>query len=421
MTEPQHDLQAEQSLLGAILQFPKVIPDVAQKVQASDLYLPKHELVFDAAMHLFNNGDPVDATTVAAELDRRKQLVKIGGAPFLFELISIPVVADAAPVYAGIVASKSRLRRIAELGTRLQSASNDMEADEAVAALHQFMDELEIEKECGAEGFQDVYEDWLEWQESPDVDPPIPTPWYEVNEELTGGYHRQRLYIVGARPGCGKSNWGLNSVLHAAMAGYSTMVFSLEMPKNEVMSRLLASGARVPLKDIIRRRMTGEDLAKVHRFMASTGNYKITINDDPGHTIETIMAACRAQKREGLDLVFIDYAQLLQASDPKAQRYQQVAWISKMAKIMARRLNVAVILACQLNRESEKEKRMPRMSDLRESGDLEADADAIVMLTRGDDEDDFGIIKACFVKNRTGTPDAVVPLEERFHIARLGA
>lgn len=416
MTSPPHDPQAEKSLLGAVLTSASCIPEVACKVAAEDFYLPRNELVFSAALSLHNEGSPVDPTTVASELDRRKQLVRIGGAPYLADLIKTPITGDAAPYFAGLVASKARLRKIGQLGVRLQQAT-EMDADDCIEAVHRFMDSVDVDKGQAGKSFSELYEEWEEWRDSEEN--PIPTPWMGVNRNFNGGLYPGRLYLVGARPGAGKTVFGLNCAIRAAMAGFRSMVFELEMPSSEITSRILAAGAQVPLSDIVRRRVTRDDLGKIQEWRRMWGaelEKNLCIDDGASHTIESIMAECRAQKRNGLDFVFIDYAGLLSASDASLMRYQQVEWISKQAKLMARRLDVAVLLACQLNRSSETENRKPRMSDLRESGGLEADSDVICLLTRSPDADKVAVN---IVKNRVGVPDVTVMLKGRFECARL--
>jgi replicative DNA helicase len=295
--------------------------------------------------------------------------------------------------------------------------------EEVISQFEQFLDESSLVDAEGIQGFGDVYEDWVQWMAT-DIHA-LPTPWSHVNAKLAGGLHRQRLYIVGARPGCGKSVLGLNVCAQIARAGYKGIIFSLEMPKMEVMSRMLAAGARADYGEIVRREMSFETLTAVNGFMAQNPNFQsnVMIDDRVDHSMESIMHAARTQKRKGLDFVFIDYVQLLESSGRHESRYQELGVMSKMAKQMARKLDIAVLIAAQLNREPEKQGRLPNLSDLRESGNLEADADAVLMLSRGGDETmpDMPMITMSIVKNRTGVAPDMLCLPEHFEQARLGA
>jgi replicative DNA helicase len=209
------------------------------------------------------------------------------------------------------------------------------------------------------------------------------------------------------------------------LAGYTGIVFSLEMPKMEVMSRMLAAGARVDYGEIMRREMRPETFENVTRFMKMNPGFqqRVRIDDQVDHTMESIMHAARAQKLKGLDFIFIDYVQLLNSSGKSESRYQELGLMSKMAKQMARKLDIAVLVAAQLNRAPEQQNRLPNMADLRESGNLEADADGVLLLSRGGTEDmpDMPLVTMSIAKNRTGVAPDMLCLPEHFEQARLGA
>lgn len=424
-TSGTYNEQAEQAVIGSILMAPNTIHDVLEVMRSDAFWKPAHQTIFEAAISLNARGEPVDATTVAVQLQSEGNLGRVGGAPYLLTCLESTPTAANVTYYAKTVENLRRMRKLDELcqhGRDLIRGGLD-DPDEVIARFEQFLDETNLTEAQGIQGFGDVYEDWVEWM-GEDIQA-LPTPWADLNKKLSGGLHRQRLYIVGARPGCGKSVMGLNISAQIALAGYKGIIFSLEMPKMEVMSRMLAAGARVDYGEITRREMSTPTFEGVHKFMAANPGFqtRVKIDDQVDHTIESIMHTARAEKRKGLDFVFIDYVQLLESSGRHESRYQELGVMSKMAKQMARKLDIAVLVAAQLNREPEKQGRLPNLADLRESGNLEADADAVLMLSRGgaDDMPEMPMITMSVVKNRTGVAPDMLCLPEHFEQARLGA
>ncbi len=412
MTSPPHDPQAEKSLLGVVLQFPNCISEISARVQPEDFYLPPHQSIYKAALTLWNEGNPVDPSLVLAELERDGKLLRVGGAPYVLDLLQSPLTQGAAPHYADIIAGKSKLRKIGQLGQRLQQAT-ELDCDDAVEAVHRFLSELDYIQESDSDDFDSAYESWVNWYDTDSA--AIPTPWPGLNTALLGGWHPGRLYVVAGRPGAGKSAMGLQAALQAAQAGYRSLTFSLEMPKEECLSRILAAGTSTPLKQLFTHRLSRESVERVKNFATNHTRPKgLRIDDSPSQTIESIMAKCRAaQQKGGLDLVVIDHTLLLTPSDRKQAVYQQVAHVGQQSKLLARRLGIAVILCHQLNRAIEKENRKPQMSDLREG--IEADADAIIILTRGV----FGITSTV-LKNRMGRTGDEHTLSDELAYGRLG-
>jgi replicative DNA helicase len=417
--------QAEQAVIGSILMAPNTIHDVLEVMRSDAFWKPAHQTIFEAAVSLNARGEPVDATTVAVQLQTDGNLNRTGGAPYLLTCMESTPTAANVTYYAKTVENLRRMRRLDELCAHGRELIRDGLEDphEVISRFEQFLDESNLAETQGLQGFGDVYDEWVQWM-AEDIHA-LPTPWANLNTKLAGGLHRQRLYIVGARPGCGKSVLGLNIAAQIAMAGYRGIIFSLEMPKTEVMSRMLAAGARADYGELTRREMSWETMNSVGQFMAQNPGFqtRVLIDDQVDHSIESIMHVARAQKRKGLDFIFIDYVQLLESSGHHESRYQELGVMSKMAKQMARKLDIAVLIAAQLNREPEKQGRLPSMSDLRESGNLEADADAVLMLSRGGAEDlpEIPMITMSIVKNRTGVAPDMLVLPEHFEQARLGA
>lgn len=268
--------------------------------------------------------------------------------------------------------------------------------------------------------FSEALDAWREWKES-DAIKPIPTPWLALNNKLAGGLQPGRLYVVGARTGAGKSVAGQNMVSYAVERGFPSLVVSVEMPVTEVMSRVLAAQAGVDYGSITKRDFTDTEV-RIDKYIADHRHLPMYISDEPSVTIEEVAAKCRALVPAGLAVLFLDYAQLVKASDQRVARQEQVAHIVRSAKLLAMELNIAVILAAQLNRNAEDDEmdgqqgpRLPKKSDLRESGELEQSADVILLLHRSKFE---GQVYCVIAKNRTG-PESQVVLQERFDQARL--
>lgn len=388
----------------------KALAEIIEILKPDDFYRPHHGTIFEAIVDLFTAGHPVDPQTVAIELDKRSKLTSVGGAVYLLDLQQSCPTAVSGAYYARAVADKSVRRRLLAFGIRAQqlahTGDND-DIDEVIAQTEQFLRQVNAPKERTM-GFADLMGDWQTWvEDEPDV---ILTPWHKVNEILSGGLHKGRLYIFAGRPGQGKSVSALNIVGDACGRQYkSGIVFSLEMPKHEVMSRLLAAGANVNIQQLIRRDMKPETIERIQEYYRRHADMRLYVEDRSNITVEQIVAQARAIP--DLDIVAVDYVGLVKASDRKAKRNEQIAHVSRSLKVLAKELNVAVVLAAQLNRQSIDPKtgkaRIPVLADLGESGALEADADAVLFLHRPEPDD--GTVDVVIAKNRSGMT-GVVPL-----------
>lgn len=250
----------------------------------------------------------------------------------------------------------------------------------------------------------------------------IPSPWPELNDLLSGGFHAGRSFVVAGRPGSGKSNGALNAAAHAAEAGFTTLVVSEEMSRLEVTERLMAAGAHVEYSEITRRDMSAWTADAVFEYGETHRDMPLYVIDRPGLTIEYVAAVARTMQRvKGLDLLVIDYLQLLDPTDRTRVREQQVAHISRSIKLLSRDLGCAIITAAQLNRENVKSNRRPTVADLRESGSIENDADAVILLHHEETDDGrpTGMITLIVAKSRFGCKDAI-ELRWRGHQARIG-
>ncbi|OQW34552.1 MAG: hypothetical protein A4E20_11060 [Nitrospira sp. SG-bin2] len=408
------ELQTESTLLGTLILFPATIPDVVVRISGKDFYHPRNELIFDAIAGLFSEGNPVSATSVLAELDRRQVLTKAGGAPYLTDLIQVQTTGGDAKYYCDLIFNKARLRRINDLGNKLIQAT-ELDADEAVLAVHKFVEEADIDNGCTGYDFDSAYQSWTEWYDNESV--AIPTPWPGVNHLLYGGWHRGRLYTITGRPGAGKSALCLNAMLQAARAGYRSVVYSLEMGREECMSRTLSAATSVPLKSLFMHRLTADEKARIDGFASSATRPRMRINDNPSQTIESIVADCRSLKKRGLDLVAVDHSLLLAPSDKRWALHQQVNHVAAQCKLLSKKMDCAVLLLHQMNRGREGETRKPLMKDLREGAEM--DSDVILALTRDTDMRP-GEIDVSVLKNRMGPSNATATLLDELNYGRLG-
>lgn len=316
----------------------------------------------------------------------------------------------------GTVQELARLRRLegALIGAqeRLSQAETYSEALEAAHAELARLDQAQPSNTVRS--FGDALDDWLERMQTPKPGgPAIPTPWAALNERLSGGLHRGRTYVAGGRPGEGKSLLGANLAQHAAEQGYKAAVFSVEMDEHEVMSRFVAAGSQSEYGQITKESIDDFNWAKIAEYADSNHDIPLRIIDKPDISVDYVASVCRTEKRtRGLDVVFVDYLQLIRETDSKLARERQIAHISRGLKVLARELQCAVVIACQLNRNSANEKRPPVLSDLRESGSIEQDCDVAILLYhhRSDDGSLTGDLDLIVAKNRTGPCGSVAAL-----------
>lgn len=416
MDQPPNDEIAEKCLLGAMLISPKAIPQVIEIVKHEDFYAPKHQLIYAAMVDMFSAGEAVDPVTVAAELESRGQCSRMGGAPYLLDLSQIVPMASNSSSYAEMVLEKAKLRRLSELGARLQQLAyaEGFSSPEIMAQASSFFRDLDCPDSSRASRFDELMEQWKSWDSrSDDV---IATPWREVNSWLNGGLAKGRLVTIGGRPSVGKSLGGLNIAAFAAQSDHTAIFFSLEMSREEVTARILASGGSVNMGELVRRRISKDSAERIGEYANRYSAMPLWVDDREHITVEEIAAKCRGIPN--LQVAVIDYLQLVTASDSRVSREQQVSHISRSLKIMAREQGIAVVMAAQLNRGSVKDgiQREPTISDLRESGAVEQDSDQVLLLHRQDES----VVKMICGKNRVGkTGEAELQFEGEF--ARLSS
>ena len=379
---PPQDMAAEQSVLGSMLISKDAIADVSEVLRGVDFYRPAHETIHDAVIDLFGRGEPVDMVTVAAELNRRGELQRIGGAPYLHTLAAnVPIAANAG-FYAEIVREKAILRRLVDAGTKIVQIGYagegqvDEIVDRAQAEVYQITDRRTAEDYAPLSEIMTGVLDEIEAIENREAGLyGVPTGFADL-DELTNGLHSGQMVIVAARPAVGKSTLALDLCRAASIQNNLTSVFfSLEMTRSEITMRLLAAEAKVPLNHIRNGRMDSADWDKMAKHMGRISGSPIFIDDSPNMTMMEIRAkARRLKQRHDLRLVVIDYMQLMTSGRKVESRQLEVSEFSRQIKLLAKELEVPIVALSQLNRgpEQRSDKR-PMMSDLRESGCLTAE------------------------------------------------
>lgn len=379
---PPQDNDAEQSVLGSMLLSKDAIADVIEVVRGTDFYRPAHETVFDAMVDLYGRGEPVDPVTVAAELQRRGELVRVGGAPYLHTLsASVPIAANAG-YYAEIVREKAILRRLVDAGTRIAQMGYageglvDDVVDRAQQEVYGVTDKRSSEDYAPLSAIMEATLDEIEAISNRDGEMVgVPTGFADL-DELTNGLHPGQMIIVAARPAMGKSTLGLDICRAASIHhNLTSVIFSLEMTRNEITMRMLSAEARIPLNHMRNGHMNDEDWAKLARKMGEVSSAPLFIDDSPNMTMMEIRAkARRLKQRHDLRLIVIDYLQLMSSGKKVESRQLEVSEFSRQIKLLAKELEIPIIALSQLNRGAEQRAdKRPMMSDLRESGCVTAD------------------------------------------------
>ena len=390
---PPQDMAAEQSVLGAMMISKDAIADVAEVLRGADFYRPSHETIHDAIIDLYGRGEPADMVTVANELQRQGELQRVGGAPYLHTITSSVPIAANASYYAGIVREKAILRRLVDAGTRIvqfgYAGEGDVDdlVDQAQAEVYQVTDKRNSEDYAPLSEIMDGVLDEIEAIGNREAGLyGVPTGFADL-DDLTNGLHAGQMIIVAARPAVGKSTIALDLCRAASIHNNLTSVFfSLEMTKSEITMRLLSAEAKVPLNHIRNGQLSEDDWTKLARKMGEVSSAPVFIDDSPNMTMMEIRAkARRLKQRHDLRLVVIDYMQLMTSGKKVESRQLEVSEFSRQIKLLAKELEVPIIALSQLNRgpEQRSDKR-PMLSDLRESGSLEQDADMVILLHRED-------------------------------------
>ncbi|MFD0621387.1 replicative DNA helicase [Paenibacillus sp. GCM10027629] len=413
--QPQN-LEAEQAVLGAILLQPEALITVMERVREEDFYDPRHQFIFESMIQLGEENQPVDLITLTAKLQDKQQLEDIGNVTYLMKLANAVPTAANVDYYAQIIEEKSMLRRLIRTATQIVNdgyASGDEVSDLLSDAERKI---LEISNRRSGSGFiaiKDVLMEVFENVENLSVNKGgttgIPSGFTDL-DKMTAGFQRNDLIIVAARPSVGKTAFALNVAQNVGVRAKETVaIFSLEMSAAQLVQRIVCAESNVDATRMRTGNLENDDWEKLTMAIGALAEANIFIDDTPGITVADIRAKCRRLKKEhGLGMIMIDYLQLIHGRGKAGEnRQQEVSEISRTLKMIARELEVPVIALSQLSRgvEQRQDKR-PMMSDLRESGSIEQDADIVAFLYRDDyynqDSEKKNIIEIIIAKQRNG-------------------
>jgi replicative DNA helicase len=413
---PPHDLQAEESLLGAMLLSKDAISAAVEICSAEDFYKPAHAHVFDAVTCLFARGEPADPVTVADELRRAGLLDAVGGPAVLIDLQANTPASSNAARYARIVEEFALLRRligvageIAELG---YTVTNDVEAtvDRAESLVFEVAQRRSADTLVSLNDLLRASLDHLEkLYERGEAITGTPTGYHDL-DELLAGLQPSTLNVVGARPGAGKTSFALGIAAHAAIeASRPVLLFSLEMSHHEVTQRLLSAEAKVDATRLRNGRLLESDWPKISHAIGRLSESPLYIDDNPNLTVMEIRAKARRLKSRlgDLGLIVVDYLQLMTGRKNAENRQVEVSEISRGLKILARELEVPVVALSQLSRNLEmRADKRPVLADLRESGSIEQDSDVVIFIYRDElyhpDSPERGTAEIIVSKHRNG-------------------
>ena len=428
---PPHDLQAEESLLGAMLLSRDAISSAVELCKADDFYRPSHGHIFEAICSLYAQGEPADPVTVADELKRADLLDSAGGTGNLVALqANTPAIANAGR-YARIVQEHALLRRLIGVASEIAEMGYSL-PDDVVATLDKaeamVFDVAERGVTDTLKPLRELLAASLDHLEAlynrGDAITGVPTGYTDLDEQLSG-LQPSALVIVGARPSMGKTAFALGMAAHASIEKrLPVLLFSLEMSHLELTQRLLCSEARVDSTRMRNGKLHESDWPKVVNAIGKLGEAPLFIDDNPNLTVMEIRAKARRLKsREGLSLIIVDYLQLMSGHGSSENRQVEVSEISRGLKILARELSVPVVALSQLSRslEARADKR-PVLADLRESGSLEQDADVVMFIYRDEvynkDSADKGTAEIIVAKHRNG-PTGTAQLAFLDHFTRF--
>lgn len=429
LQQAAQDVTAEQSLIGCMLVDPDCIPEVIEQISASDFYAEENRRIFETIYSMFNNAQHIDAVTVLSMLLQMGYYDEAGGRAYLFQLMDITPSAHNVMEYARIVRDKSLLRQLKEIGEEIWKSALEAqgEASTLVDLAEQRIYQIRQGREISGmfsltDALVDVYGRLDELCKTKKTIPGISTGFAGLDRTLTG-LNKSDLILVAARPGMGKTAFALNVALNAAKSclenkergdkkGTGVCIFQLEMGREQLASRFLSIQALIESQKLRTGNLNLDDWEAIANASKTLSRLNIYVDDNPAITVPEIKAKCRRLGEE-LGLIVIDYLQLMHVGGRRMDnRVQEVAEISRSLKIMAKELNVPVICLSQLSRAAEQRAdKRPMLSDLRESGAIEQDADIVIFIYRDeyydDDTSEKNTAELIIAKNRHGATDTV--------------
>ncbi|MFB4161537.1 replicative DNA helicase [Geomicrobium sp. JSM 1781026] len=416
---PPQNIEAEQAVLGAIFLEEESLVAASERLRPEDFYRASHQRIFEAMVELSDKGEPVDLVTVTSELQDRHWLEEAGGVSYLTDLANAVPTASNVSHYSRVVEEKSLLRRLIRTATSIASDGyeSDHEVDDVLSDAERMILEVSNRRTSGAfvsikDVLMETYDNIEMLQGRGDALTGVSSGFQDL-DRMTAGFQRSDLIIVAARPSMGKTAFALNIAQNiATKSDENVAIFSLEMGASQLVQRMLCAEGNIDGTRLRTGQLIEEDWEKLAMAMGSLSRAGIYIDDSPGITVADIRAKCRRLKQErGLGMILIDYLQLIQGRGTES-RQQEVSEISRNLKAIARELDVPVIALSQLSRgvESRQDKR-PMMSDLRESGSIEQDADIVSFLFREDyydhDAENQNMIEIIIAKQRNGPVGSV--------------
>ena len=426
---PPQDIVAEKSLLGAIMINDGVIPEILTILRPSDFYEKRHETIFGAMSHLYDKHKPIDLLTLTAELKSQKKLKEIGGAGYLTELSNFVPAASHAKAYADIVEKASVRRRLIKAGTEIANKAydDDAEVDNLIGAaekdLFEVSDKIVKSDYIGMdELLTDAFDRLEELHKNKGALRGLKTGFRDLDKK-TAGFQKGDFIVIGARPAMGKTTLAQNLAYNiASINKKGVLFFSMEMAANEIIDRMISDVSGVDNWKMRTGNLSDEEFQRIGDALGEMDEIPIYIDDTSSMTImELRNKARRAMHDHDIGIVIVDYLQLIQGSDRyKGNRVQEVTEISRGLKILARELEIPVVALAQLSRNvTGRDNPRPVLSDLRESGSIEQDADLVMFLHRpdyykqnDDDYEDTHITELIVAKHRHG---AVGKIELYFH------
>lgn len=413
-----YSIEAEQAVLGSVLINPKCVPAVIEALRPRDFYLDTHRAVYETIHQMFLNAHPIDPVTVMDEM-KAQGYKDVAGRDFFLQLIETTPTSANVAEYCAIVRSKSMLRELQEVSseiielTRSEEESADTVADLAEQKIYAVRQGREIQGfSTIGDAIQEVYSNLDELAAHPGKLPGLPTGFSQLDQYI-GGLSKSDLILLAARPGMGKTAIALNMAVNAAKrSGKTVVIFQLEMSRQQLATRMLSSEALIDSKKLRMGTLEDADWERMAGATQSLQSMSILIDENSGITVPEMMAKCR-RLGDRLGLIVIDYLQLMHTPKQMDNRVQEVAEISRSLKIMAKELNVPVLCCSQLSRGPEgRQNKRPMLSDLRESGSIEQDADIVLFIYRDDyynnESENRNTAELIVAKNRhgeTGTVD----------------
>ena len=417
---PPHSVEAEQSVLGSILLDKEAMISVSETLVPEDFYKEAHKVIYESMLKLYNSQSEIDLITLTDELRDQGYLDDIGGIAYITSLSTVVPTTSNIKYYVNIVKEKSISRQLISAANDIINLGYDGSAKVEYVLENAEKKIFDISQERATNDFQPINQvisealSMLEklYEEKNDVTG-LTTGFRDLNKKING-LQRSDLLLIAARPAMGKTAFALNLVQNAALKGdASVAVFSLEMSKEQLVQRMIASQSTVELKKIKTGTLADNDWPRITDGMAILSGAKIHIDDTPGIKISELRSKCRKLKIEkGLDLVLIDYLQLMEGEGQNESRQQEIAKISRSLKILAKELDCPVVALSQLSRAPEQRAdHRPVLSDLRESGSIEQDADIVMFLYRDEyynpDTEKKNIGEVIVAKNRHGETGTV--------------